>query len=218
MIHYHDSDEIHTLIQEVFKKRSYYVDLSSEEPYIIDAGAHIGLTTLYLFGLYPKASFLCIEPNPTTVKLLQQNLSENQVANYSIVQAALSNEKTTKNLYVQDQWSVFSSLFSGGWTGQEETRPVPVETIRLSDVLTKDVDLLKLDIEGAETQVLQEAGQMLFRVKNLICEFHQTKEHTLDPILALLHTYFHSVSVIQDERKESDRHNQLFLIEATREV
>lgn len=216
-IHYNDEDELATLIDEIWRRRTYYVDLPTNTPYIIDAGAHIGLATLYFHSLYPQARFLCIEPNPNNLVLLKKNLEDNRVENVTILPNALSDQEKTVQLFTNPHWTVFSSLKHGGWTGDEQGEYIEVETRRLSPYLQEHVDVLKIDIEGEETAVLREAQHYLKHVDHLLLEFHKTKTHTEDLVLKLLRQNFHSIDVTVDDRKEHRKSNQLLMIEASRE-
>ena len=213
-IHYTDEDELNTLLEEIWRKRSYYADLNTNTPYIIDAGAHIGITTLYLHSLYPQAEFLCIEPNPQNLILLKQNLAENNVTNVTILPKALSKTEGTVKLFTNSRWTVFSSLLPNGWTGEEKGEYVDVETIPFSSLLTRPIDLVKMDIEGEETIVIREAQAKLHFIKHIIIEFHKTHTHHEEFILKLLRNVYKHVDVSKDERKERTRSNQLLMIEA----
>ncbi len=215
-IHYNDADELKTLLDEIWRKRTYYVDLPTNTPLIIDAGAHIGLTTLYLNSLYPHAEFICIEPNPQNLALLSRNLEENGVANVTIIPKALAIRIGKVDLFTNSKWTVFSSLKKGGWTGEEKGETVTVETTLLSELLTRPVDFLKMDIEGEETAVIRQAQNQLHFVDHMIIEFHKTKDHPEDLMLKLLHNHFAKVTVSVDDRKERTRTNQLLLIEASK--
>ncbi len=213
-LHYTDENELKTLLDEIWRKRTYYVDLATNTPVIMDAGAHIGLTTLYLHSLYPQAHFICIEPNPQNIPLLTANLAENGVNDVVIIPKALSANTGKVKLFTNPQWTVFSSLKGGGWTGEETGEFVEVETVTLSSLLTQPLDLLKMDIEGEETAVIREAQHQLKLVKHLILEFHKTKTHSEDLILRILRKNFASVEMTVDERRERTRTNRLLLIEA----
>src|SRR5262249_16116852 len=64
------------------------------------------------------------------------------------------------------------------WGGQRaDSSMIEVRTERLSPYLDRDIDLLKLDIEGAEGEVLAEAASCLHRVREIRMEVHQTKDH-----------------------------------------
>jgi hypothetical protein len=49
---------------------------------------------------------------------------------------------------------------------------IEVETVRLRDFLNKKVDFLKIDIEGAEINVLKDSSDLLHNVENLFVEYH----------------------------------------------
>lgn len=215
-ITYTDDDELRTLIEEIWRKRTYYVEIETPEPYIIDAGAHIGLPVLYLHTLYPRAKFLCFEPNPTNLKNLRQNLEDNLVDNVTIIPKALSDQEGTAKFFTNERWSVFSSLSAGGWTGEEQGKMIAVETTPLLPYLDKHVDLLKMDIEGSETMVLEAAQEGLVNVDHLILEFHRTHDHHEERLLKILRKYFDTIDVTIDHRKERNYHNQLLMIEASR--
>lgn len=215
-INYSDEDELQTLIDEIWKKRTYYVDLPTNTPVIIDAGAHIGLATLYFHSLYPRAQITCIEPNPQNVELLKQNLTVNLIENVTIIPKALSGDTGTTTLFANPKWSVYSSLKKGGWTGEEPGYGVVVETTTLSSLINSHVDLLKMDIEGSETEVLREAQNKLKFVDHLILEFHKTQGQSEELVLKILRNFYKEINVIVDERREHNRHNQLLLIEASK--
>lgn len=215
-IHYNDEWELKALLEEVFRLRTYYFECDTNTPFIIDCGAHIGLPVLYWHKLYPQAQYLCFEPHPDNVANLKRNIEDNNVEHVEIVQKALAAEEKQAHLHTNNQWTVFSSLKKGGWTGEEAGEPVAIETTKLSTYITKPVQLLKMDIEGSETEVLFEAKDKLHFVERLILEFHETKQHSKDKVLKLLKNTFKTVDVIKDERKERNRTNQLYLIEAYR--
>lgn len=216
-ISYIDQLELDTVLEEVFKAHTYYIDLETSTPLIIDAGAHIGLTTLYLHKQYPHAEFICIEPHPQNVELLRKNLSDNGIEKVTIIPKALVGKNETRpsvRLYSNNRFTVLSSLQRGGWMGTDDGSFVDVETVKLSDIITKPVDIVKMDIEGLETEVIEEAAEKLSLVKNLIIEFHKTKSHTEEKILRILKEHYSNIKVTKDHRKETDRSNQLLLIEA----
>ncbi len=69
------------VLNEVFLDQCYrlpkFLDCSFRN--IIDLGANVGLTTLYFSQYFPKANFVCIEPNPENFLLLKRNLSSLRV-------------------------------------------------------------------------------------------------------------------------------------------
>ncbi|MBF0385382.1 MAG: FkbM family methyltransferase [Candidatus Omnitrophica bacterium] len=84
-----------------------------------------------------------------------------------------------------------------------KTKTIAVETLRLKDLIEKEtfIDFLKLDIEGAETEVLIDCQDVLGRVKNIFIEYHSFIGYpqALDKILYILSKnnfryYFYPVS------------------------
>ncbi len=216
-INYHDRLEYESLTDEVFKSHSYYVDLPTNTPLIVDVGAHIGVSLLYFHRQYPQAKFICIEPHPQNLYYLHKNIADNGIENVSVIEKAVVGKKETREivqLYSNNQLTVFSSLHKGGWTGDEKGEPIDVPTLHLSEILDQHVDVLKLDIEGMEIEVLREVAEKLKNVDTVLCEFHKTKDTTEKDILLLLKPYFSHIEIVKDKRKERDSRNQLFLIEA----
>lgn len=216
-IHYHDKLEYDTLVEEIFKKNEYYVDLENPTPEIIDCGAHIGLTSLYLLSLYPRAKITAIEPNPANLALLRENIVQNGFeSQVNIIPKALASFEGSVPLFVNPNWGVFSSLKKGGWTGDSAPNTVPTQTIKFSSLLNKPIDFVKMDIEGVELEVLREAGSKLSLISHLTLEFHETKKQKLDTLLKLLNPYFKNIDVDKDDRREKDKANQLYLITASK--
>jgi len=64
---------------EIFTSDLYYFETENSTPFIIDAGAHIGLVTLYFKKNYPDSEIIAIEPNPESFEILENNMYENQI-------------------------------------------------------------------------------------------------------------------------------------------
>lgn len=188
-LHYRNSEEYHRLKQEIFTRDTYYFETSTAAPVIIDAGAHIGLASLYFKKLYPLARITAIEPLPQNLTLLEQNLWENHLDEVDVVAGALATHAGHEPLYFDasnDEWFSTAGFSRGAWTGTQQSRHISVQTFPLSQFLTDKVTALKLDIEGAELAVLTEAGQRLRNTEHLFIEFHPGAHQTLDAVLALL--------------------------------
>jgi len=185
-IAYHSDAEYHSLKSEVFTENTYFIDLDTTTPEIIDAGAHIGLSVLYFKRLWPGAKILAIEPHPDSFKLLEENRLANQLEDVTTLQLALCNsDQLTATLYADPEktWLQSASINPGAWNGrQNNTTPVVVPAGRLSTLITRPIDLLKLDVEGAESAVIDDLIQQnkLYYCKNIIVEFHQTKDNNLN--------------------------------------
>jgi FkbM family methyltransferase len=134
------------------------------------------LSVIFFKALYPDAHVLAFEPAEQAYELLSRNASA--LPGVELHRLALGRENAVVSFYGErDDYASF----------RQSTRPerpsAPVQTSveqrRLSEFLDGQVDLVKLDIEGAEEDVLAELAESgaIKRVQQLIVEYH----HQLDP-------------------------------------
>lgn len=190
-ISYLNSEEFADLKREIFTHQLYYFETDSPTPVIIDAGAHLGLATLYFKNLYPQAQILAFEPNPLLFPLLEKNISDNHLGDVTLVQAALSKHNDKATFYYDNtawQWLSTSSLIKNAWNGKQKTDSVSVQSVRLDQYLSAypKINLLKLDIEGAESAVLLSIRDHLAKIQEIIFEFHPTRDQRLTELLSFL--------------------------------
>ncbi len=145
----------------IFQHETYRFDLSDNQrsPFIIDCGANIGVAVLYWKRLYPHATILTFEPDPEIAAVLRSNITAAGI-NVEVNEAAVWTENGERQ---------FSRLGAG--TGRFGDG-VPVSTVRLQDYLSEHVNLLKIDIEGAEIDVLTDCAQVLHNIDRIFVEFH----------------------------------------------
>ncbi|MCL5959985.1 MAG: FkbM family methyltransferase, partial [Chloroflexi bacterium] len=117
-------------------------------PRILDCGANIGISVLHYKRLWPEAEIVAFEADPAICEVLGRNLRRNSASDVEIVQAALwdTEGEVTFQPDGTDAGRVLTGV--GGAVG------IRVKTQRLADYLEQPVDLVKMDIEGAETRVL----------------------------------------------------------------
>jgi FkbM family methyltransferase len=166
--------ELLSLKKEIFNESIYYISINTATPTIIDAGAHVGLATLYFKKQWPTAHITAVEPLPQNVSNLRHNIWQNKLDNIEVIEAALSSKEGEKAFYFdqsEDKWLSAASFQPGAWDKSQTSGELKVKTILLDSLLTKNVDLLKMDIEGAETEVLYQS-KLLHHVQNIIIELH----------------------------------------------
>ncbi|MDA7877728.1 FkbM family methyltransferase [Akkermansiaceae bacterium] len=143
---------------------------------VVDIGANFGLHTLYAAHLTtPAGRVYAFEPVPKNLALLHRNLGLNNLADQVVVEDAAVSNSPDSHLEIfcpEEEVSVTASLSSdaGGATA------LKVRNLRLDDY-TFDVSraptLVKIDVEGAEYEVLQGAEQFLLSAKpTLLIEVH----------------------------------------------
>jgi FkbM family methyltransferase len=136
---------------------------------VIDVGANIGVFAIV--QARRGARVICFEPHPGAFANLLQNLELNGIGSQVIpVNAAVSAHEGTASL-VMESGSVSAHLGSPG-----DGEYVLVNTVRLDGELERlgirTADLLKIDVEGAELDVLAGADQTLGHVRAAILEVH----------------------------------------------
>lgn len=155
-------------ITEIFLEGVYNQELP-ENAYIIDCGAHIGLSVIYLKSICPSAHIICFEPDTKNFDLLEKNISSHHLINVEAKKEAIWTENTSLT-FIQDG--------NMGSKIGNNTLPnsVEVKAVRLKDYLNKKVDFLKMDIEGAEYEVLKDVSESLENVSKIFIEYHGTFE------------------------------------------
>lgn len=165
------------LLEEIFLEWDYVFTPAGNPPVIIDCGSNIGISILFFKKLFPAARIIGFEPDKKTFELLSRNVAENNLSDVRLHNAAVSsyNGEVTFFDNPEDPGSLMMSVHSERMSGR--SRQVPC--VRLSEFLTEPVDMLKMDIEGAETLVMPElvASGVLQNVKLLTMEYH----HHLGP-------------------------------------
>jgi FkbM family methyltransferase len=158
----------------VFVDNEYFLrELKEFNPKrILDLGANIGMGTIYLSSQFPEASFICIEPDKRNLSLLEKNLKRNNL-NAIIIPKAIAEYNGSAKLRFNDNPCVsrFASL-----PEQDLLELTHVEVLTVGDILDgagwDRVNLVKIDIEGAEEDILSKNNNWLNRVDFLVMEIH----------------------------------------------
>lgn len=152
---------------QVFVGGDYDFPVNKHPGFIVDAGAHIGLATLYFLHRFPQACILAVEPEPSNADVFVKNTSAYH--NVNLHRAALWSEHKLLNIENPDadSWS-FRVQETGNRSGG-------VNAITIADILDKNsfIDILKLDIEGAEMELFSGDNTWLKQVGLVILEFHE---------------------------------------------
>jgi len=166
----------------VFCLGEYKFTARKRNPIVIDGGAHIGISAIFFNKLYPDAKVIAIEPDPRNVKLMETNIRRQNVSGILIEQSALSHNNAPVSLY-RYSWSWSNSIIKEVWGDKDRpTDAIKVPSILLSNLISEEISLLKLDIEGAEYEVLNEAKDKLSLVNEIIMEFHKTPNNPQNDI------------------------------------
>jgi FkbM family methyltransferase len=181
--HVVDTASFLSAYRAIFEEEIYTFQPERNPPRILDGGANIGLASLYWKQEIPGAHVTAFEPDPEIFEVLQRNVKEHDYDDVKLVPKGLWWEEG--NLEFQPDGADAGHVASVS-DGEATEDVVPVT--RLVPYLDERVDMLKLDIEGAETEVLLDAADHLGSVRNLFVEYHSYvgKEQRFDEILRVL--------------------------------
>lgn len=150
---------------------------------ILEIGANIGYYALIETKLAgPGGQLYAIEPSPYNFEQLKKNLELNGVRNAYLHQAAFGEKRGKAMFYVYDR-SNLSSFIKRTDMGMASTE-VEVEILTLDDFLTtKDVDFIRMDVEGYEREILRGGEKAMAsgkKPKYFFIEVHSDLLHKKD--------------------------------------
>lgn len=161
------------VFRDIFVYRSQRIHADLEPRFIVDGGAHIGLASLYFAMRYPNAQIVSIEPESSNYEVLRQNVANHP--RIKPVRAAIWHETGEVDI-------VDAGTGNWGFMAQEKSlaggQKAPGLTLDrlLGDSGFDGIDILKLDIEGAEREVFAHAPHSwLERVGIILIELHDRK-------------------------------------------
>lgn len=162
---------------------------------IVDVGANEGHWSLYMRSKHPSAPIVAIEPNPVPLELLHKNIESNTVQNITVLPVAVCDEAGTKEFETIDNVTSIGSfsIDRGGrpWLTDERINKIKVRCVKLDDVAqlqqARQIDLLKVDVEGAEVEVLEGAKDTLTKTRRIEIEYGSDKNRGM--LLSILSSY-----------------------------
>lgn len=189
-----DGGNIRCRLQDATGVVSVYVDREyayeginwSSLSTVLDIGAHVGSFTVWIARRCPNARIIAVEPNPFIFRYLLANISRNGIsARVRSDPTALGASKGVGWLAV-DELSVKTRVVSRG-----RTAALRVEVQTLAELLDKagvtDVDLVKMDCEGAEYEILMKSpDSTLRRIRALLCEYHPAPDYSVSDLVKRL--------------------------------
>ncbi|MBN8602598.1 MAG: FkbM family methyltransferase [Planctomycetes bacterium] len=159
--------------------------------FILDIGAHVGSFTVMCHQCWPDAKIVAVEPHPDSFDLLERNTQHIPKDKLTLINAAISKESGKCMLASPVSHSRVSEYVPTIWNSMEP-RPsdfgLQVDSITpkdlwqlLGDVGIDEVDLLKLDCEGAEYLIVSELSALglMDRIGWIRGEWHSRKDNQL---------------------------------------
>lgn len=140
---------------------------------VVDVGANIGAITAFAAArVGASGRVVALEPARDNLAVLRENVAANGFTHVSIVDAAAGRAPGTRQFYQRGKVSAVNSLFRESCYG-EVTAVSNVEVVRLDDIVEPPVALVKIDVEGAELDVLGGMPRLLAQPRlTLVAEWH----------------------------------------------
>jgi FkbM family methyltransferase len=179
------------------KEREFMTKLNlnyNNNAVVMDIGANIGIYTILLSHIYPKAKIIAIEASPTIFEMLRSNCKLNNLlfpsgSNVLLINKAISDkDDITTEFYEKHSMSTMlkeflTNLSSTILTNQDELNRRVVRTITIDNLVetigVNEISLLKIDVEGAEVLALKGAIKTLThkKIKNMVIEYHSLENY-----------------------------------------
>src|SRR5690349_21031513 len=140
---------------------------------VVDVGANIGFNTLYAAQrVGPNGRVLAVEPADDNVAVLRENVQRSKLENIAIVPVAAGRGIGTRPFFLRGDVSAVNSFYPESiYAAVTGVVDVPVQA--LDDLVEGDADIVKIDVEGAELDVLAGMTRLLrYPGLRLVVEWH----------------------------------------------
>jgi len=164
-LYFADAPALYYQLADIYTERVYDFVCDRPDPRILDVGGHIGLASLRFRELFPQARISIFEPDPTIVALMGKNFRAAKDTTIEVIAAAAWTAEGFLNFAVKGDDS--GALDASG--------SLQVATVDLARFCTEPIDYLKLDVEGAEFEILQHLSTTgaLAQIRRLCIELHE---------------------------------------------
>ena len=149
---------------QIFEDREYEFVTGKSPKVIVDAGANIGLASIYLANRYPESQIIAIEPETSNYEMLKMNVAP--YSNIITLNAALWDKNEEINL-VDPGWGKWTFMTQKEGSQEENLGNIchKVQGMTLNKIMEDfglvRIDILKIDIEGAEREVFNTSSSWI---------------------------------------------------------
>jgi FkbM family methyltransferase len=154
----------------MLENAEYDLDLSIPPRVIVDAGANIGLTSVFYANKYPQARVLAIEPETSNYEILEKNAAP--YPNITCIRRALWRSDTAVTIADpgSGHWG-FQTVEEAGKTRSSEVEGITVNSL-MARFAIDYIDFFRIDIEGAEHEVFESSSPWIEKVGVIAIELH----------------------------------------------
>lgn len=198
-IWFNNQKEFETLFHEIFINEIYRFTSNKTCPKIVDCGSHIGLSILYFKMLYPDSKIIAFEPDKESFSILEKNIKVNNLKNIEIFNLALNDSDGLTPFYRESSsiWDSCGNSIIKEWGERNGFIVDYVDSTLLYDYLSSPIDFLKMDIEGAEWNVLKSISNKLHLISELALEYHiydDESKRKLQDLMVIIKANFETVN------------------------
>ncbi len=172
-------------VRGILQSGVYEFKSDLDKPIIIDCGSNVGISIIYFKQLYPEATVFGFEPDPGLFRNLRFNVDSFGFRDVTLSQSAIWVDD--KGITFKREGGHSGAIYEGGYSGDDV---VKVSTTHLADMLASmdNISMLKMDIEGAENEVIFDCSDQLSKCDHIFIEYHSRadKPQKLHDILRLL--------------------------------
>jgi FkbM family methyltransferase len=152
---------------EIFVAGHYAFPWPDRPLRLLDLGANIGLSVLFFKRSHPQAEILALEADPGIFAYLERNVRGNGLGDVELLQRAAW-DRDTRISFRSDGADGGRAVATGGGQGSAEVEAIDVAAF----VARRPFDVIKMDIEGAESRVVPALRPVLGQVRFLMVEYH----------------------------------------------
>jgi FkbM family methyltransferase len=172
-------------MKEIFVEEVYKFQCRKADPFVIDCGANIGLSVIYFKRRFPQSKIIAFEPDAAIFQTLKGNIAQFDYEDVQLINKGVWEKETTLSFLAE---GTLGGRVVDDRASSCRSDIISIQTVRLKDYLRDQVDFLKIDIEGAEYEVLLDCADFLNNVQYLFVEYHSTASESqkLDEILSII--------------------------------
>lgn len=146
----------------------------NENDIIFDLGSHIGFFSVFAAISAKKGIVYSFEPSPDSFKLLEKNISLNNIKNIKLINKAVACKSGIREFILSDN---ASGNHFASFGGNQENKKITVPTINLEEFIKSNnisvIDFLKMDCEEAEYEIIFNCSPEIFKIiKKISMEYH----------------------------------------------
>src|SRR5215212_9091343 len=181
---------------------------------VVDIGAHMGRYTIIASKrVGTNGKVVAIEAHPGNFEMLNRNIKLNQLANVTPLNYAVYSKETKIKLYLPEEesgYTIYNTIMSNRAGTEDKFVDVNAQTVdyllELNQIREEEVNWIKIDVEGAEFEVLKGATNVLSKSKDiaLLIEIHGSDNYI--PILNFLSLYNFKIDFEKSNKNGDWRH------------